>query len=342
MVPKMSKLRFVLTLSLLGITLAPPIRHVTYAASAQPLIAFSQEGLENSWRIVNTHDMLDSGKKAGFNMIWEQANADESRQVAQVQDLLKRRPAVLVVEPAEQQAATPIEQLATAAHVPLIVVDRSIGVSPPKGEYRQLISIDWTQMGVDYGKVAVAYLTKKYGKPAGNIVEIAGVIGSSPELGLDAGFHQVIQKYPGIKIIANQDGQNARAPGLSIMEDYLTRYPAGKIQLVWAQNDEMGLGALKAINAAGRTELFGAILGKDVELQGLKEVVDGTFLADCTVPPYYGHEVMPAVRAILAGKRIPSYIKSSFTCYTSLTPAARSKAKATYDYLTKNNIAYAH
>jgi len=322
MVPKMSKLRFVLTLSLLGITLAPPIRHVTYAASAQPLIAFSQEGLENSWRIVNTHDMLDSGKKAGFNMIWEQANADESRQVA--------------------QAATPIEQLATAAHVPLIVVDRSIGVSPPKGEYRQLISIDWTQMGVDYGKVAVAYLTKKYGKPAGNIVEIAGVIGSSPELGLDAGFHQVIQKYPGIKIIANQDGQNARAPGLSIMEDYLTRYPAGKIQLVWAQNDEMGLGALKAINAAGRTELFGAILGKDVELQGLKEVVDGTFLADCTVPPYYGHEVMPAVRAILAGKRIPSYIKSSFTCYTSLTPAARSKAKATYDYLTKNNIAYAH
>jgi len=86
----------------------------------------------------------------------------------------------------------------------------------------------------------------------------------------------VIEKYPDIKILDAQDGQNQRAPGQQIMEDYLTRYPAGQIDMVWAQNDEMGLGALKGAfsglkGAMGAWKAAGGLAGQG----GLRGVVMG-------------------------------------------------------------------
>lgn len=313
------------------------------AAKAEegPLIAFSQEGLENSWRIENTNSILSEGKKYGFNVVWVQADGDQSRQVAQVQNLLKRSPKVLVVEPAEQQAATPIAALADGAGVPLIVADRALGVPPGKGQYKILITVDWQKVGVALGNAAVETLKAKTGKPAGNIVEIAGTIGSSPEIGMDDGFKSVISQYPGIKIIAVQDGQNERGPGLSIMEDYLTAHPAGQIQLVWPQNDEMAIGAFKAIQSAGRNELLGAIITKDGEAQGIQEVANGNFSTDCTNTPYFGPIIMPYVKDILEGKAVPTAPAKPFTCFSSLTPDSKKEAQDLAAEMTTKKMAYA-
>jgi ribose transport system substrate-binding protein len=310
-------------------------------ADDKPLIAFAQEGLYNSWRTANNDSILAEAKKAGYEIQWVQAEGDQSKQVAQVQDLLKLKPKVLVVEPAEQQAATPIAALADAAGVPLIVADRGLGVPAGKGQYKILIEVDWKAVGVELGKAAVEALKTRKGSPAGNIVELVGTVGSTPQIGMDEGFKSVISAYPDIKIIASQDGHNERGPGLSIMENFLTAYPAGQIDLVWAQNDEMAIGSLKAIQAAGRDELLGGILSKDGQLEAVKEVAAGNFAADCTNTPYFGPIIMPYVADILAGKEVPTNPPKPFICISSLTDAGKKEAQDLLAQMQAEKMAFA-
>lgn len=306
-----------------------------------PLIAFSQEGMENGWRTENTNSILSEIKKAGYRVVWQQAGGDQSKQVAQVQNLLQQKPALLIVEPAEQQAATPIAGLADAAKVPMIMADRSIGVSPGNGMYKTLITVNWEKVGQALGDAAVAKLQAKTGKDAGNIVELAGVVGSAPQIAMDKGFQTVISQHPGIKVVAVQDGNNERGPGLQIMEDFLTKYPKGKIDLVWAQNDEMGIGALKAIQAAGRDELVGAIISKDGEGAAIKQVVDGNFATVCTNTPYFGPIIVPYIKKILAGEAVPAAPDKPFTCFESLTSKGKAEVKTLYDDMVKSDQKFA-
>jgi ABC-type sugar transport system substrate-binding protein len=280
--------------------------------------------MENQWRTENTNSIMDTGRSSGYNMIWQQGAGDQLQQNSQVQDLLTRKPAVLIVEPAEQQAATPIVDFANSAGIPMIVADRAVGGTPGQGMFKTLITVNWENVGTELGKAAVNTLKAKTGKAEGNIVELAGVIGSSPQIGMDKGFKSVISAYPGIKIVAVQDGKNERAPGLQIMEDFLTRYPKGQIQLVWGQNDEMGLGALKAIQAAGRTELVGSIITKDATLAGIQAVVNGDFATVCSNSPYFGPIIMPYVDKLLKGESIPAVVDKPFTCFENLTDAGKT------------------
>lgn len=313
----------------------------TTLSQEKPLIAFAQEGLYNSWRTANNDSILAEAEKAGYTIQWVQAEGDQSKQVAQVQDLLKLKPKVLIVEPAEQQAATPIAALADAAGVPLIVADRGLGVPPGKGQYKILIEVDWKAVGVELGKSAVEALKLRKGSPAGNIVELVGTVGSTPQIGMDEGFKSVIAEFPDIKIIATQDGHNERGPGLTIMENFLTAHPAGEIDLVWAQNDEMAIGALKAIQAAGRDELLGGILSKDGQLEAVKEVAAGTFAADCTNTPYFGPIIMPYVADLLAGKEIPPHPPKPFICINSLTDAGKKEAQDLLAQMQDQKMAFA-
>lgn len=311
------------------------------AAATKPLIAFSQEGMENSWRTENTNSILSEAAAYGYEIIWQQADGDQLKQNSQVQNLLERKPAVLIVEPAEQQAATPIKGLADAANIPMIVADRAIGGEPGTGMFKTLITVNWEKVGVALGEAAVATLKAKWGKEEGSIVEIAGTIGSSPQIGMDAGFKSVISKYPGIKIVAVQDGKNERAPGLQVMEDFLTRFPKGQIQLVWGQNDEMGIGALKAIQAAGRDELLGAIITKDGSIAGIEQLAAGNFSTVCSNSPYFGPIIMPYVKQILAGEAIPATPDKPFTCFENLTDQGKADVKALYDDMVATKKTFA-
>ena len=310
-------------------------------AADAPLVAFAQEGLYNSWRTANNDSILAEGKKAGYKIQWVQADGDQSKQVAQVQDLLKLKPKLLIVEPAEQQAATPIAALAEAAGVPLIVADRGLGVPAGKGQYKILIEVDWKAVGVELGKAAVETLKKKKGAPAGNVVELVGTVGSTPQIGMDEGFKSVTAAYPDIKVIDTQDGHNERAKGLSIMENFLTAHPAGQIDLVFAQNDEMAIGALKAIQAAGRDELLGTIISKDGQLEAVKELASGNFAADCTNTPYFGPILMPYVKDILDGKAVPTNPPKPFVCLSSLTDQGKGEAQALVKDMTAQKMAFA-
>jgi len=310
-------------------------------AADAPLIAFAQEGLYNSWRTANNDSILAEAKKAGYKIQWVQAEGDQSKQVAQVQNLLKLKPNIVIVEPAEQQAATPIAAMVDEAGIPLIVADRGLGVPAGKGQYKILVEVDWKAVGVELGKAAVDTLKKKKGSPAGNVVELVGTVGSTPQIGMDEGFKSVTSAYPDIKVVDTQDGHNERAKGLAIMENFLTAHPAGQIDLVFAQNDEMAIGALKAIQAAGRDELLGTIISKDGQLEAVKEVASGNFAADCTNTPYFGPILMPYVKDILEGKAVPSNPPKPFVCLSSLTDQGKGEAQALVKDMTAQKMAFA-
>ena len=307
------------------------------------VVAFSQEGLENDWRTENTQSILSTLQGAGYTVLYQQADEDQARQVEQVQNMLQQKPDILVVEPAEAEGATPIARLAEEAGIPLIVADRSLGVGPDSNtQYKVLITQNWEDMGVKLGEAAVKLLTKVNGSPKGNIVEIIGTIGSSPQIAMDKGFRDVIAAHPEIKILDAQDGQNKRAPGMQIMEDYLSRFPAGQIDMVWAQNDEMGIGALKAIQDAGRDELIGRIISKDGQVEAIEQVAAGVFANVCTNTPYFGPIILPYVDDILAGKSVPTEPDKPFTCFESITPEGLAEAKAQYEELKAAGAKFAN
>jgi ABC-type sugar transport system substrate-binding protein len=195
-------------------------------------------------------------------------------------------------------------------------------------------------VGTALGESAVKILEAKNGSPKGNLVELAGVLGSAPQLAMDKGFSDVISAYPDIKIVAVQDGNNERGPGLQIMEDFLTRFPKGKVDMVWAQNDEMGIGALKAIQAAGRDELFGTIISKDGQVEAIEQVAKGNFATVCTNTPYFGPIITPYVTQILAGEEVPTAPDKPFTCYESLTKKGKAEAQKTFDQMSKDDAKF--
>lgn len=312
--------------------------------SSQKVVAFSQEGLENDWRLANTDSIQKSLEQAGYKVLYQQADEDQARQVEQVQNLLQQKPDVLVVEPAEQEAATPIAKLAETAGVPLIVADRALGVGPDaKTQYKVLITQNWEQMGTKLGEAAVTLLTKRNGAPKGNIAEIVGVLGSAPQIAMDKGFAAVIAKHPDIKIVDAQDGDNKRAPGRQVMENYLSRFPKGQIDMVWTQNDEMGMGALAAIKDSGRDELVGTIVSKDGQVEAIEQVALGNFANVCTNTPYFGPIILPYVQKILAGETLETTTPDKpFACFESITDGGKVEAQKQFDELKAAGAKFAN
>lgn len=304
-----------------------------------PLIAYSQGDNGNSWRVTNTNDMEAAAKKAGYKFIWADAKADPSKQLSDIQDLLAKQPDVLIVAPVQEKAVAPAVKLAKRAGVPLISIDREIDAKLGDGTYVAKIVQDWKEAGRIQGEYIVQKLKEKYGSPKGNVVEIAGTVGASPAIDNAKGIREVLNKYPDIKIIDSQSGDYAREPGRKVMEDFLQKYPKGKIDVVVTHNDEMTIGALQAIKSANRTELLGYIASKDGFVDAIKEILGGNILVSVQASPYYGKTTMELVKKVLKGEKI-----NPTTQYVQFKTFDNSKNKDQtekyYKYQKDNNLQY--
>ena len=137
-------------------------------------------------------------------------------------------------------------------------------------------------------------------------------------------------QYPNIKIIASQTGHGYRLEGTKVMENYLERFPAGSIDIVYTHSDEMALGALQAIKAAGRTELVGRIVTIDGQRAAIKAVVDGELLAVADYAPHFGEAAFRTILEYLEGKEVAPVQMLQFNMYHMQT--AEGKAFTTNYY----------
>ncbi len=166
------------------------------------------------------------------------------------------------------------------------------------------------------------------------------MIGSSATIERYNGFRSGISKYPNIKIIASQTGYGNRADGTKVMENYLERFPKGSIDIVYTHSDEMGLGALQAIKAAGRSELIGRLVTMDGQRAAVKTVVDGEHLVIGDYAPHFGEAAIKTALAHLAGKSVEPVQMLKSNMYHMTTAEGKSFTINYYNRMLAEDLFY--
>jgi simple sugar transport system substrate-binding protein len=188
----------------------------------------------------------------------------------------------------------------------VILTDRSVNVSDPT-LYVTLIGSDFVEEGRKAGRWLVEYAKKS---PAAtlNIVELQGTVGSAPAIDRKAGFEEIIKGNPKLKVVRTQTGDFTRAKGKEVMEAFL-KAQGKSINVLYAHNDDMAIGAIQAIEEAGLKP------GKDIiiiSIDGVKGAFEAMIAGKLNVTvecsPLLGPQLMEAAAAVKAGKAVPKRI----------------------------------
>lgn len=292
-------------------------------AQSKGLVAFSQAEMTNEWRVMNSKEMEEAWKAAGYDYVWTNAESDPAKQLADVEDLLSRKPDVLIIAPIEYEALAPVPGLASAAGVPLLVVDRNLPGQAGTNGWISVITTDFVDSGIRAATDVVAQLEAKKGGAKGNWLHITGNIGASPVIDQGKGMEQTFAAYPDIKLLSSCDSGNSREGGRKCMEDMLAAFPDG-VDVVIADNDDAALGAIAAIKAAGRNELLGWVWGKDGTVDGLQAILDGDLVQSVQTPPFFGKDSVTAFETFKAGGKVEPLVfvpKETFDAHTDANKA---------------------
>jgi len=221
--------------------------------------------------------------------------------------MLSQSPDVLVVAPLESVALAPAVGLANDAGIPMIVIDRTLAAKPGEGEFKAEIVQSHYDSGKLLAEKAVELLKAKNGSPKGSVVRVGGIPGSSPVIDAGKGWADVMQPYPDIKVVGTANGGFTKEGGIRVMQDFLQRFPKGKIDVVWTDYSDMTMGAIQAIKSAGRTEILGYLVGEGGQIQAIEAVVAGEIARETQTPPYFGEIVVANVKKLLAGQTIAAH-----------------------------------
>jgi ribose transport system substrate-binding protein len=213
--------------------------------SGQYTVGFAQMESNNPWRLAQTASLKAEAAKRGYQLVVTDAQGQTSKQVSDVEDLIARRVKVILLAPREYQGLVPALQAAKQAKIPVILVDREAAGTPGQ-DYVTFLGSNF----VEQGKRAADWLAKS-SNGAATVVELTGTPGSSVATDRAKGFRDEIAKYPGMKVVASQTGDFSRAKGQQVMQNLAQSLGKG-FTAVYAHNDEMALGAIEALKAAGR------------------------------------------------------------------------------------------
>ncbi|SFE30478.1 ABC transporter substrate-binding protein [Paracidovorax wautersii] len=290
-----------------GLACAPLAALLPHGAWAQKpiVLGFSQVGAESEWRTANTESIKSAAKEAGIELKFSDAQQKQENQIKAIRSFIAQRVDVIAFSPVVESGWEPVLREAKAAKIPVVLTDRAVNTKDP--------SLYVTFMGSDFveeGRKAGRWLVEKMkdGKGDVNIVELQGTVGSAPAIDRKKGFEEIIKADPKFKIIRSQTGDFTRAKGKEVMEAFL-KAEGKKINVLYAHNDDMAIGAIQAIEEAGMKP------GKDITIISI-DAVKGAFEAmmagklnvtvECS--PLLGPQLMAAVKDIKAGKPVPKRI----------------------------------
>jgi ABC-type sugar transport system substrate-binding protein len=263
-------------------------------------IGFSQVGAENAWRTAETNSITSEAKNRDINLKFSDAQSKQENQIAALRGFVAQGVDAIILAPKIETGWEPVLKEVKAAKIPVILVDRGVKVSDDS-LYTTLIASDFVEEGRRVGD----WLTKKTGGNA-KIAEIQGTPGAAPTVDRQKGFAESIAKAPGMKIIMTQTGEFTRAKGKEVMAAFL-KSPEGKdITAVYAHNDEMALGAIQAIEAAGKKPGADIVV---VSIDGMRDafqsMVDGKLSATVECNPLMGPAAFDAAAKAVAGEKLP-------------------------------------
>jgi ABC-type sugar transport system substrate-binding protein len=247
------------------------------------VVGFSQsESTSNPFRATETKSIENEAKRLGVKLIERNANADVNAQNSQIEDMIAQGAKVLVVAPENSDGLGPALAQAKAKKIPVLTIDRTVGGTACT-DFIAFIGSDF------YGQAQIA--ADDLGTATGGTAHVAiltGTPGNNVSTDRTKGFQdRLTQKYPNMKVVASQTGNFAQTDGQKVMEQLLQAH--SDINAVYAENDEMALGALQAIKSAGKTP------GKDIKVvsidgiqQAVQDVSAGQLVADIETNPRFG------------------------------------------------------
>ena len=262
-------------------------------------VGFSQIGAESAWRTAETASIKEEAEKRGITLKFSDAQGKQENQIKAIKSFIAQGVDAIILAPKVEAGWEPVLQEAKEAKIPVILVDRGVSVSD-ESLYVTLIASDF----IEEGRMAGEWLAKKtHGKC--NIVQLEGTPGSAPANDRKKGFEDVLAKYPEMKIIASQTGDFRRDDGRKVMASIINAQ--GKnIQAVYGHNDDMAIGAIQALDAAGMNP------GKDVIVisidavgDAFKAMIEGKLNATVECNPLLGPAAFDAVEKALKGETLP-------------------------------------
>ncbi|MCA8047200.1 ABC transporter substrate-binding protein [Burkholderia arboris] len=282
-------------------------------AQQKPItLGFSQVGAESAWRTANTVSVKGAAKDAGINLKFSDAQQKQENQIRAIRSFIAQKVDVIAFSPVVESGWEPVLTEAKAAHIPVILTDRAVDVKDP--------SLYVTMIGSDFleeGRRAGHWMEEHYRNDAGpiNIVELRGTVGSAPANDRRAGLLEVIRSNPKFKVIASQSGDFTLAGGKQVMEAFAKTY-GKQINVVYAHNDDMALGAIQAMEEAGiKPGKDVSVVSFDATKGGFQAMVAGKINVDVECSPLLGPQLMSAVKDVVAGKPLPKRIVTNETVF---------------------------
>jgi ABC-type sugar transport system substrate-binding protein len=279
-------------------------------------MGFAQVGAESGWRTANTTSIQDSAKDAGIDLKFTDAQGKQENQIQAIRSYIQQKVDVIAFSPVVETGWDAVLNEAKAAGIPVILTDRAVD-SEDTSLYKSFLGSDFIVEGQKAGQWLVdnAADSDVNGDGKINVVQLEGTTGAAPAIDRAEGFADTITAEPTIEVTASQTGDFTRDGGKQVMESFLQSDDS--IDVVYAHNDDMGLGAIEAIEAAGLTP------GKDIKIitvdavhDGMQALADGkiNFIVECS--PLLGPQLMDIAKKVLDGDEVEPRILTEETTFT--------------------------
>ncbi len=291
--------------------LTPPARKPSYK------VGFAQSESNNQWRIAETNSMEAEAKKRGWQLVYTDAASSAAKQVSDVNSMIAQGVDLIFLVPREERPLIPAVRAAKGAGIPVILIDRSVdpALAKPGVDYLTFIGSDF----VEEGRRVAEWLVTETGGNA-KIIELEGSVGASPANDRRKGFDGALKSHPGMVILASQSGDFVRDTGRQVTQTLLQAHPDATA--IYAHNDEMALGAITAVQAAGKAP------GKDIivcsidgEKDAVQDVIDGKIGAICQCSPDFGPAAFATAAQYFAGEAVPPRITNKDQFYDRASAA---------------------
>lgn len=297
-------------------------------AGGKTVVGFAQIGSESGWRAAETKMAKQTAEAKGVDLRISDAQQRQENQIKAIRGFIAQGVDAIFLAPVVATGWDSVLGEAKAAHIPVVLLDRSIET---KDDSLYLSAV--TSDTVYEGKVAGNWLVQHMaGKPC-RVVEIQGTVGSSPATNRKKGFGEAIAAAPGITIVRSQSGDFTRAKAKEVMESFIKAEGAANICAVYAHNDDMMIGAIQAMKEAGMKPGSQVLT---VSIDGVPDIFKAMMDGDANVTVELTPDMAGPAFDLLAAwrkdhKAPPKWVQTPSKLYTPETAAAEyAKRKDMY------------
>lgn len=278
----------------------------------QLVVGFAQVGAESGWRTANTKDIQAAFLEAKIKLQFSDAQQKQENQIKAIRSYIQQKVDYIAFSPVVQTGWDAVLNEAKTAGIPVVLTDRAVD-SKDTSLYVTFLGSDFIAEGKKAGDWLIADVKGASGPV--NVIQLEGTTGSAPAIDRAKGFADAIAADPNIKVVASQTGDFTRAGGKQVAEALLKSHPEATV--IYAHNDDMGLGAIEAIEAAGK------VPGKDIKIitvdavhDGMQALADGkiNYIVECS--PLLGKQMIDIIKKLNAGETVPARIVTEEGTFT--------------------------